>query len=137
MTGRTAKNFPGKFRLRTTLVVPFVLQIIAAFGLVGWIAYRSGQQAVNDVASQLRTELTHRITERLESYVEIPKAINRLNATAFAQGDINVSNPKGEHLFWQQMQIYPTLSFVYCGDEQGGFFGVRRFAEQDSTEVVL
>jgi len=137
MTGKTAKNFPGKFRLRTTLVVPFVLQIIAAFGLVGWIAYRSGQQAVNDVASQLRTELTHRITERLESYVEIPKAINRLNATAFAQGDINVSNPRGEHLFWQQMQIYPTLSFVYCGDEQGGFFGVRRFAEQDSTEVVL
>ncbi|PIG91024.1 PAS domain S-box protein [Gloeocapsopsis sp. IPPAS B-1203] len=136
MTGKAAK-FPGKFRLRTTLVVPFVLQIIAAFGLVGWIAYRSGQQAVNDVASQLRAELTHRITERLESYVEIPKAINRLNATAFAQGDINVSNPKGEHLFWQQMQIYPTLSFVYCGDEQGGFFGVRRFAEQDSTEVVL
>jgi PAS domain S-box-containing protein len=126
-----------KFRLRTTLVVPFVLQIVAAVGLVGFIAYRSGQQAINDVASQLRTELSNRITERLDSYIEIPKAINRLNATAFARGDIDVSNPRGEHLFWQQMQNYPTLSFMYCGDEEGGFFGVRRLSEQDRTQVVL
>ncbi|BAU65030.1 putative PAS/PAC sensor protein [Stanieria sp. NIES-3757] len=126
-----------KFRLRTTLVVPFVLQIVAAVGLVWFIAYRSGQKAINDVASQLRTELSNRITEKLDSYIEIPKSINRLNATAFARGDIDVSNPRGEHLFWQQMQSYPTLSFMYCGDEEGGFFGVRRLSEQDPTQVIL
>ena len=105
-----------KFRLSTTLMLPFVLQIIAAVGLVGLIAYRSGQEAVKEVASQLRTELTNRITQKLDSYTQIPKRINLLNASAFAHEDIDVSNPKGEYRFWQQMQIYQALSYVYCGD---------------------
>ncbi|MBF2051479.1 MAG: PAS domain S-box protein [Elainella sp. C42_A2020_010] len=137
MIGKATRKSSGQFRLRTTLVVPFVLQIITAVGLVGWIVYRSAQQSVNEVASQLRTELTSRITERLETYVSLPKAINRLNATAFAQGDIDVSNPRGYYHFWQQLQLYETLSFVYCGDEQGGFLGARRLSEQDRTEIVL
>ncbi len=130
-------NLPYKFRLRTTLVVPFVLQIMAAVGLVGFIAYRSGQQAVNDVASQLRTELTTRITEKLNAYTAAPKTINRLNSSAFAQGDINVSNPSGEYHFWEHMQIYPTLSYVYCGDEKGSFLGTSRVLEQDTASKVI
>lgn len=137
MIGKEDKAFTGKLRLRTTLVVPFVLQIMAAVGLVGWIAYRSGQQSVNEVAKQLRTELTNRIIERLETYVNIPEAVNRLNANAFAQGDIDVSNPRGDYHFWQQLRLYKSLSFIYCGDEQGGFLGVRRLSEQDSTQIVL
>lgn len=132
------KNLPiRKFRLRTTLLVPFLLQIVVAVGLVAWIGYRSGQQAVNNVATQLRSELTNRITEKLSSYTEIPKTINRLNANAFAHGDLNVSNTLGEHQLWQQMQIYQTLSYVYCGDEQGGFFGVGRLSEEDRSNLVL
>jgi PAS domain S-box-containing protein len=137
MIGKVVRAFPGKLRLRTTLVVPFVLQIIGAVGMVAWIAYHSAEQSVNEVANQLRTELTDRITERLETYVSLPQAINRLNATTFAQGDIDVSNPKGDYHFWQALQLYETLSFVYCGDEQGGFLGVRRLSEQDRTEIVL
>ncbi len=128
---------PRKFRLRTTLMVLFVLQIVAAVGLVGLIAYRSGQKAVNEVASQLRTELTNRITQKLDSYTKIPKRINRLNASAFAHGDLDVSNPKGEYRFWQQMQIYQALSYVYCGDEKGGFLGVGRLSEEDRSRVLL
>ncbi|MCW6038307.1 PAS domain S-box protein [Spirulina subsalsa FACHB-351] len=126
-----------RFRLRTTLLIPFLLQIIAAVGLVGWIAYRSGEQAVNDVADQLRTELTNRITEKLSSYTEIPHTINRLNANAFAHGDISVSNPQGEHQLWQQMQLYPSLSYVYCGDEQGSFFGVGRLSQEDRSKLTF
>lgn len=137
MTGRAQHQPLRKLRLRTTLVVPFILQIITAVGLVGFIAYRSGQRAVNDVASQLRTELTQRITEKLDSYTAAPKTINRLNAAAFAQGDLDVSNPRGEYHFWEQMQIYPTLSYVYCGDETGSFFGASRVFEQGDSTVLL
>ena len=137
MTGRAQHQPFRKLRLRTTLVVPFILQIITAVGLVGFIAYRSGQRAVNDVASQLRTELTQRITEKLDSYTAAPKTINRLNAAAFAQGDLDVSNPRGEYHFWEQMQIYPTLSYVYCGDEAGSFFGASRVFEQGDSTVLL
>jgi hypothetical protein len=38
--------------LRLILVVPFVLQIFAAVGLVGFLSFRNGQKAVNDLANQ-------------------------------------------------------------------------------------
>jgi len=126
-----------KFKLRTTLVVPFVLQIVVAVGLVWLISYRGGQKAVNESASQLREELTSRINEKLDSYTDIPQPINRLNASAFANGDINVSNPQGQYRFWQQMQIYPAISYIYCGDEGGGFLGVGRLNDRDRTELSL
>ena len=126
-----------KLHFRTIVVVPFVLQIVAAVGLVGYLSFRSGQQAVNDVASQLRSELSNRIEEKLKSYTEIPYAINRLNASAFAKGVIDVTGVKGEGQMWQQTQIYPSISYVYCGDENAGFFGFGRFTEQDRSKVNL
>ncbi|MEG4918442.1 MULTISPECIES: hypothetical protein [unclassified Microcoleus] len=37
------KNTSRKFQLRTALVVPFVLQIVAAVGLVGYLSFGNGQ----------------------------------------------------------------------------------------------
>ena len=36
--------------LRAVLIVPFVLQIVGAVGLVGFLSYRSGQEAVENMA---------------------------------------------------------------------------------------
>ena len=126
-----------KFPLRTTLVVPFLLQMIAVVGLIWWITYRSGQQAVREVSSQLRDEITNRINEKLDSYTDIPKRIDRLNASAFAYEDIDVSNPRGQYRFWQQMQIYQALSYIYCSDEDGGFLGVGRLSNSDRSQLSL
>ncbi|MBW4519361.1 MAG: response regulator [Scytolyngbya sp. HA4215-MV1] len=129
------KTIRKKFRLRNTLLMPFVLQIVAASSLVGYFSFRSGQQAVNEVASQLRDELTNRINEKLASYAEIPHTINRLNASAVAQGDIDILNGAGEYQFWQQMQIYPDISYIYCGNESGAFMGVARYMEQNQLRL--
>ncbi|MGK7923028.1 MAG: hypothetical protein AB4080_23815, partial [Trichodesmium sp.] len=40
--------------LQSILIVPFVVQIFAAVGLTGWLSLRNGQQAVNEVTTQLR-----------------------------------------------------------------------------------
>ncbi len=53
--------------LRTVLIVPFVLQIFAAVGLVGWFSFRNGQQSVNDMTSKLRYEITDRIRQHLDA----------------------------------------------------------------------
>ncbi|AFY39648.1 adenylate/guanylate cyclase with integral membrane sensor [[Leptolyngbya] sp. PCC 7376] len=126
-----------KFRLRTILVVPFVLQILGAVGLVGYLSFRSGQEAVNEVAGQLRGELTNRINEKLASYAEIPHTINRLNISTVTQGNIDILNATGEYQFWQQMQIYPDISYIYCGDENGAFMGVARYIEDEQPKLRL
>ncbi|MEP6517461.1 hypothetical protein [Microcoleus vaginatus] len=48
---KSLKNTSRKLRLRTALVVPFVLQIVAAVGLVGYLSFHNGQKAVNDLAT--------------------------------------------------------------------------------------
>ncbi len=126
-----------KFRLRTTLVVPFVLQIMATVCLVSYLSFRDGQQAVNDVASQLRLELSKRIEEKLKSYTEIPYSISRLNASSLARGVIDVSEVKGAAQIWEQMQTYPFISYTFCGDENTGFLGVARFSKEDRSKLTL
>ena len=54
-----------KLSLRSLLIVPFVLQIFAAVGLTGYISLRNGQQAINDLATRLRSEVSLRIDQHL------------------------------------------------------------------------
>ena len=126
-----------KFHLRTTLVVPVVLQISTAFALIGLISYQSGQRAVKDVALQLRAELTNRIEEKLASYTTAPHAINRINASDLIEKNIDLPAATGELQMWQQMQIYPSISYVYCGNEEGDFLGTGRLFPQDRSRVIL
>jgi hypothetical protein len=46
-----------KFSLRTVLIIPFVLQTVAAVGLVGYLSYKNGQQAVENLAKQVMIAL--------------------------------------------------------------------------------
>jgi adenylate cyclase len=62
----------GKVPLRTVLIVPFVLQIVGTVGMVGYLSWRNGQQAVNEVASQLRSEISDRTSERISNYLKTP-----------------------------------------------------------------
>ncbi|HEY9880301.1 MAG TPA: cache domain-containing protein, partial [Leptolyngbyaceae cyanobacterium] len=114
--------------LRLIFTVPVILQLVGAVGLVGYLSFRNGQQAVQSLASQLRSELSERIEKELQGYFGQPHAINRINATAFAYGELDVVTAKsGENLLYQQMQIHPTIAFVYCGSVKSGeFFGVLR-----------
>ena len=121
--------------LQTVLIVPFVLQTLVTVGLVGYFSFRNGQAAVNDLASQVRRELAKQIEGKLQTYTTIPHNINRLNATTFAQGKIDVNAARDEFPLWQQIQIYSTVSDIYCADRSGSFLGVRRIPADQSIEL--
>ena len=124
--------------LRVLLILIGVGQIVGSVGLVGYLSFRNGQKAVNDLASQLRYELTARIEQELKSYFETPHEINRLNADAFAQGLLDVNNAEfGESQLYQQLKIAPTVALAYCGSAQNGeFFGVLRVPEDGSLQLT-
>ena len=68
-----AKRIPRLLRrvpLRIVLIVPFVILTFAAVTLTGFLSFRNGQKAVNDVATQLRSETTARIEQHLQAYLE-------------------------------------------------------------------
>ncbi|BAU12356.1 two-component hybrid sensor and regulator [Leptolyngbya sp. NIES-3755] len=114
-------NFTKRLSLHPVLVVPFVLQISLAVGLTGWLSVRNGQQAVNDVASQLRSEITARIEQYLETYVTTPHQINRVNADAIRLNELNLQDfDQLERHFINQIQIFESVRAIYVGTEKDG-----------------
>ena len=65
---RSINQVFAKVPLRAVLIVPFVLQIFAAVGLTRYVSLQNGQKAVNDLASQLRSEVNSRIDKHLDAY---------------------------------------------------------------------
>ncbi len=115
----------GKLPLRTVLVVPFVLQIAAAVGLVGYLSFKNGQRTVNDLAGQLTNEIFARIQDNLNLYLAAPHQINQSNAAAIRLGQLNFQNlAEWEPLFFEQIQIFDSVSSIVLGSEQKGFIGV-------------
>ena len=109
------------FSLRTLLVMLFVIQIFFAVGTIGYLSYRNGQKAVNDLATQLQNEVAERIHQHLENYLEIPHLINKNHLNEIRLGLLDLRDPVmlGRH-FWYQLQVFSSVSTVYFGNPKGG-----------------
>ncbi|MBD0335562.1 MAG: response regulator [Cyanobacteria bacterium Co-bin13] len=119
------------------LVIPFVLQIFVAVGLTGYVSLLNGQRAVNEVASQLRREVTDRIRERLADHSDIPHLINQINAAAVRSGDLKTQDRSSEQYLWQQIQYLDDFTWIYFGDAaSGSFIGITQTPE-DHLQVVV
>ena len=127
-----------KIPLRLILVVPFVLQISVAVGAIGWLSWRNGQAAVNDVASQLRNEISDRIKEKLQAYISAAHQANQITADAIELGELNPIDGRSlEHHLWRKIQVFPTLNLLLLGDRQGRHTGVGRNADGSISIYVL
>ncbi|HEY9650058.1 MAG TPA: cache domain-containing protein, partial [Coleofasciculaceae cyanobacterium] len=123
---RVVATVAGKFPLRTVLIVPFVLQIVGTVGLVGYLSYRNGQQAVNNLASQLMNEVSSRIDLHLDTYLALPHQINQINLDAVETGLLDLQNfSQVGAYFWKQMQVF-DVGYISYGNTKGEFIGVER-----------
>jgi len=107
------------------LIVPFLIQIFAAVGLTGWFSLRNGQTAVEQVTTQLRNELSARIEQHLDTYLQTPVLINQINAQAIATGQLDLENDSAlrTHL-WQQIQLFPDIAQIGFSTPDGYFRAV-------------
>ncbi|OQW96041.1 MAG: hypothetical protein BWK79_00225 [Beggiatoa sp. IS2] len=126
----------GKVPLRTIIVIPFVVLIALAGGLTGYLSLRNGQEAVNNVASQLRSEITAHIQERVQNYLETSHLINQLNANAIELEQLNFEEPRSvQNYFWKQVQSFEQVSNTFIGMANGDFFGASRL--KGKPQVIL
>ncbi|MGD1704628.1 ATP-binding protein [Dapis sp. BLCC M229] len=114
-----------KLSIRTTLVVSFVIQIIAAVGFTGWLSFRNGQKTVNSFALQLCREIGNRIDQQLETFLSIPHFIHQKNEEEIAHGHINVRDlTELRRYFWQQLQFFKSVTDIGIGNSQGEIVAV-------------
>ncbi|MEL6398865.1 MAG: ATP-binding protein [Cyanobacteria bacterium J06626_4] len=113
--------------LQLFLIVPFVLQIFGAVGLIGYISFRKGEQAVEELAEELITEVTKTVDSRLDYYLSIPHQVNQINADAIQMGLIDLNDREATaKYFWRQMQAY-DLTYVGYGLTTGAGAGAARY----------
>ncbi len=121
MVWQNTTDWFKRIPLRLVLVVPFVLQIVSAVGLVGYLSFRTGQAAVEDLANQLMTEIGDRVDQHLRTHLSLPHLLNQTNAEAIRLGLLDLATPEFlERQFWQQSQVFRSVTFIYFGNPQGG-----------------
>ena len=126
-----------KIPLHSVLLLPFLLQIILVSSLVGYISYRNGQKAVNQAAGLLHSEINARINEYLRNFIETPYRIVQNNAVAVSNGLISFQNQSMmEHYFWEQIQIYKSVSSIYFGSAAGGIADAGRESETGTSFIL-
>ncbi|MBP0028264.1 adenylate/guanylate cyclase domain-containing protein [Roseofilum sp. Guam] len=113
--------------LRLLLVIPFIVQIVGAVGLTGWLSLRNGQQAVRAVTLQLRDEASARIRQHLDDYLEVPRIVAQVNTNSLELGQLDTQDPSRlTRTFWRQRNLFDPIevSAIYFGTVEGAFTGL-------------
>jgi signal transduction histidine kinase len=112
------------------LVLPFALQVFAAVGLVGYLSFKNGQKAVNDLAHQLMHKAGQQVDGHLDSYLALPQELAQVSRDAIASGQINLNDPQAnEQYFWQQARAFKNLSYIGYLLEDGREAGAGRWLD--------
>jgi diguanylate cyclase (GGDEF)-like protein len=138
-----------RFSLTWMLTVPFLLQLGLVVGLVGYLSHRNGQHAVENLTSQLMDSVGVRVEQKLHSYLSLPWLVNQNNRDAVLRGAIDLnftrspaapptlSNSQREQYLWQQMQLFPALSWISLGTATGDTMGIWRPNEQEKLQFSI
>ncbi|WP_271253553.1 PAS domain S-box protein [Pseudanabaena sp. Chao 1811] len=109
----------GNISLYWVMLVPFVVQIVGAVSLVGYLSYRSGESAIDKLANRIMQEVGDRIDQNLVNYLRKPTEINQNNAASIKLGILDWQNlATVEKYFWQQSQIFTDISALAIATEQ-------------------
>lgn len=121
-----------KIRLKTALLVPFLIQITAAVGLVGYFSFRNGQQSVQDLAKQLIYNVSVRIENHVLNYLNNPHTVLRLTHDNIKSGTLNLEDFETlRQYFWNVVNEGDLESYISYGNEQGEFVGVEHLETQE------
>ncbi len=118
--------------LHWVLIVPFAAQTIGIVGLVGYWSYQSGEQAVSTLADELMLEVSDRVTQRLNDYLQTAHFFNQSHIAALRSGVINLTDLDQLHryLIFELLHTEAVSSFVF-GDPQGNFRLINRLHGED------
>lgn len=133
--GNSLAKISRKVPLRVILIVPFILQIMGAVGLVGYLSFKNGEKAVNDLGNRLTNETSSRIQTHVLSYLHQSNLILEVIFAGIQTGEVNVDNfPALSRYFWYMVAQNQVASYIYYANSFGDFVGVER---QDNGQYFL
>jgi len=135
-----------KIPLLALLVVPFALQLLTAVGLAGYLSYRSQQQIVESLASQVGAEVGNRTEQSLTRNLQAPADTTRSNAALLRLGLLNSQERVSlKRVFEEQLKLFDSVNTMAIVDERKTLLAVEkrsdgaiaaRVQEQVSDDVL-
>jgi signal transduction histidine kinase len=123
--------------LSLVLIVPFVLQIFATVGIVGYLSFKNGQTAVNRLAMRLSSEVGDRVDQHLDSYLELPHRLAEIDVDALENGLLDIRNFKDNgRYFWKQAEIHKNIAFIGYYLETGEGVAAQRWPPESGVSIV-
>jgi diguanylate cyclase len=127
--------------LRQQLVFPFVFLILFVSIGIGWISFRAGENAVDELTHRVLLDMVGRIGNATERHLS--GALTALQAVAPDPETLPRSQPFSDNLsaledrFWVASGLFMDVNnYVYFGGPDGRFIGVNR-VKKDFVELYL
>lgn len=134
----TMKLFPFGFSLRFTLIASFLSVTLFAVILVGIVSLHNSRQAAMDLASQLRDEISSRIVDHVQSFLDTPHAVNAINARVIHDDPALADDSEAlTKRFQEQIALFPSISSLNFGNTRGGLVNSGREILDDSRYVIV
>ncbi len=131
------ENYLQKVPLSLVLIVPFVLQIFSAVGLVGYLSFKNGQKAVNSLAINLSNEIGGRVDQHLTSYLALPPQLASNALYLLESGMLELRDFKSaEQYLWKRAQNYPNIAFIGYYLQNGEGLAAQRWPPGQGVNIV-
>jgi diguanylate cyclase len=124
----------SKFSLRQQLVLPFVFLVIFVSLSIGWLSFRTSEDAVNTLAQRVLLDIVHRIHTATEQH--LTGALTTLNAVVPDPSTLPREQAFSDNLdalenqLWFASGLFLKISnYVYFGGADGRFIGVNRVSK--------
>lgn len=129
LTGMLKKvTFALKWRsIKTSFVIPFMVPLIVAVGIIGFLLFQGGYNAVGQVLVQLNSQIQNQMQDQLKRSMTQADQLNRINVDEWRADILNVADATSrERVFYTNLFNFPDIAMAYVGLPDGSFYGARR-----------
>ncbi|WP_324282487.1 ATP-binding protein [Cyanobacterium aponinum UTEX 3221] len=118
--------------LRSRIILLFIMPMISAMGLFGYISFQNSNRAIEKLAQKLQGEINEKVSEQLTEYLSTPLSINQINLDNRELGIIDFNNfSLMEKYLWYQINQFPHIGFIGYATETGNLIGVERLDDKE------
>lgn len=108
--------------IRWTLPVCVLVPLISGILLSSWLAFRSGQKAVDELVGKISTEVAGNIEKEVDNYLTKPSLISAVLEAEMANDNINIKDTRElAKLLWTLTRTEDLTNNLFYGNESGEF----------------
>lgn len=116
--------------LKGALLIPFVVLILAVAGVIGALSYRTGADALDELAKHRADDILSRIELATDLHIQDSQLVLGTLKANHASGALDMEHlPSIENHLWQIAGLTESIGYVFFANPRGDFVGVERFPD--------